>query len=178
MAEAFVQNPSDHWVRDTILEDLAEAQKLNGVMPTPVDNAQWLTGILSGLDQKNAEREGRTKPKPVERDRRTAAERINSEDGAELIRGDRVTEIVAKRKPRTFTPIEERLYKRWRLLARYPEWRIRMQEAHALGSMWTPERYGGGDEAQYKAVQKLLEDSNKTFGDWRNPDPGKPVYSI
>jgi len=176
--------PADpQWAKDRLIADSAEAQRKNGMVPETREVDQFWTSTLERVDRKRSEAKPAappSKPGPDDDpgDTRDAAQIIRDE-GAELLRqGDpRLERAFARRAQRRFHTRQEQLQiARWRQLLRHPEWRDRAIAVYSLQSVYTPESAGGGYHAYASAAHKLLDDSDKVFGDWRKQRlPGDPL---
>jgi len=175
--------PADpQWAKDRLIADSTDAQRQNGMLPDTREVDQFWADTLDRVDRKRDDMATAQAPaKSTDDDpgdTRNAAEIIRDE-GAELVRGgdprlQRAFERRARR--RRHTRQEMLQIMRWRQLLRNPEWRDRAIAVYSLQSVYTPESAGGGYHAYAAAAHKLLDDSDKVFGDWRKQRlPGDPL---
>lgn len=171
----------DHWVRDSLLESAADAQRGNGMLPTPVDNSQYIEGVLLRLDAKErdqVERPSSTKKtdafqgeveKRCERAGREAPSSYSVERNETKIRASEVSGNLEAR-----GVLWNRLWERVRLIKSRPEWadKIKCVNPRAISGALGPHKR---HEAEL-ALWKVIAETDKKWGEWWKPPPAKPLW--
>jgi len=169
-SNAYNPDPDPHWVKETLVEELCDTQREGGYLPTPVDNEQFILDILDKSDRLPKPKATNTAPRKG-KDAKSIIEN-DEQFPCKLLRGNEVKRPL----PRSLSPLDRLMQRRFKMLMRIPEWAARCRAASCLGVM-TPESHGGGPQVYAKLAQAILDDSNKVFGDWTKEPARKILFT-
>jgi len=169
-------------IKDMLVEDACEQQRLNGVLPTPRECEVMICGVLESLDQKpkfapSAPSQKKSGAVDSEIEKRRAKHGLS-----EMARVPHVVE----RKPiaqggawfearRRLTKLERLMKDRLALLRSKPDWheKFKVLNPYALQGYLGKEKQREADAY----VRRIIESSNAIFGPWWK-EQAKPLVFV
>lgn len=176
---------SDHFVRDSLLEGAADAQRRKGMIPTVVDNTTYLTQVLEHMDSRTAVAKPKQKTAPTsdtkkpgafqrELEKRAARLGLPAPENYEVTRKDVPLALGGPAwVKKQVSTAERRMRKRVRMLQTLPDWRDKFKRINPLALQGTL-----GEEKRKEAdalVRKILVAADEKFGPWWKP-AAKPLW--
>lgn len=168
---------TEHFVRDSILEDAAQAQKQAGKIPAIADNSRYIEDILQRMDRKESDRPAVNRPtttkkeggfeKELARKCRTAG--IDVPGDYQVVRDEQPVVKVSKT-----NSLKKKLKRRIRFLMTMPEWRDKILAVNpyaSAGVLGPAKRM----EAE-KYLRKVWAEADVKFGEWWKEPPAKPLF--
>jgi hypothetical protein len=158
-------------VVDAIVRDACDAQRDNGLIPTPIDNRQFIQPIVERLDRKPKIVDSPQAAPRADASRREFERRGGKDFGSMQVRRTEGADIIAPAKARDHGA--QIIAARLRLLRSKPEWMARLKTINPLASNGVL-----GPEKQKEAMQALwgiIEDSCRVFGRLGAETP-RPMY--
>lgn len=154
-----------------MLDRAAEAQRRNGLLPTPRQNDELFSGILEKGDRKRSDQKPPPKRERIDHSAGPSAQakaEIEARGGRALNSAEAAANAPEPVRLRTAQRIELALVRRrLELLRGYPDWNAKLIDAWNKGAAIAFRTNQPFRVVQGPLIMDVVEKSSTVFGDWR-----------